>query len=63
VRRPLVERQSIAFFLEVNPESVIDPRDIFPGEPPRYAPVRCDDYLASRIDATYGYRAAGAMGS
>ena len=63
VRRPLAERYSIAFFLEVNPESVIDPRDIFPSEPPKYPPVRCDDYLASRLDATYGYRAPGAQPS
>jgi isopenicillin N synthase-like dioxygenase len=60
VRSPLAERHSIAFFLEVNPESVIDPRDIFHGDPPRYAPVRCDDYLSSRLDATYGYRSASA---
>jgi isopenicillin N synthase-like dioxygenase len=59
VRGPLAQRHSIAFFLEVNPESVIDPRDVFPSEPPKYAPVRCDDYLASRLDATYGHRAPG----
>lgn len=56
VRAPVQERYSIAFFLEVNPDSIVDPRDIFPGEPALYPPVTCADYLASRLDATYGYR-------
>ncbi len=56
VRQPDRERYSIAFFLEVNPESVIDPRDIFPHEPPRYARVTCATYLASRLDSTYAGR-------
>lgn len=58
VRQPPAERFSIAFFLEVNPQSVIDPRDLFPEQPPKYPPVVCSSYLASRLDATYGYRSA-----
>lgn len=59
VRPPQRERYSIAFFLEVNPESIVDPRDIFPQQAPRYAPVTCADYLASRLNATYSYRIQG----
>ncbi len=56
VRAPNRERYSIAFFLEVNPESIVDPLDIFPEAAPKYGPIGCADYLASRLDATYGYR-------
>lgn len=56
VRAPKEERYSIAFFLEVNPESIVDPRDVAPKQEPKYPPVTCSDYLASRLDATYGYR-------
>ncbi len=57
VRPPNAERYSIAFFLEVNPESIVDPRDIFPAQTAKYPPVNCADYLAGRLNATYGYRA------
>lgn len=56
VRAPKSERYSIAFFLEVNPDAVVDPADIFPDQTPKYPPVTCADYLAQRLDATYGYR-------
>jgi isopenicillin N synthase-like dioxygenase len=56
VRQPLRERYSIAFFLEVNPDSMVDARDIFPNQPAKYPPIDCATYLASRLDATYGYR-------
>ena len=59
VRPPQAERYSIAFFLEVNPESIVDPQDIFPTAKPRYEPVTCADYLAMRLNATYHYRAQG----
>lgn len=58
VRQPECERYSIAFFLEVNPESTVDPRDIFPNEAPLYEPVTCANYLASRLDNTYEGRSA-----
>ena len=63
VRAPPRERYSIAFFLEVNPESVVDPRDIFPAQTPKYPPIICADYLASRLDATYGYRVKAGEGN
>ena len=56
VRPPEQERYSIAFFLEVNPESIIDPRDIRPEASPKYQPISCADYLTSRLNATYEYR-------
>ncbi|WOD11410.1 2-oxoglutarate and iron-dependent oxygenase domain-containing protein [Pseudomonas sp. NyZ704] len=56
VRPPEQERYSIAFFLEVNPDSIVDPRDILPAEQPKYPPIICSDYLAYRLNATYEYR-------
>lgn len=56
VRPPQRERYSIAFFLEVMPESLVDPRDVVPHEAPKYPPITCGDYLASRLNATYEHR-------
>ncbi|MDO3721200.1 2-oxoglutarate and iron-dependent oxygenase domain-containing protein [Marinobacter sp. chi1] len=57
VRPPESERYSIPFFLEVGPESVVDPRDIAPDDTPKYEPIAFADYLASRLNATYDHRA------
>lgn len=57
VRPPARERYAIAFFLEPAPDSVVDPRDIS-REPARYSPITCAEYLSSRLDATYKYRAS-----
>lgn len=56
VRPPKRERFAIAFFLEVNPDSVVDPRDIVTDQAPLYPPVTCAEYLASRLNATYEHR-------
>ncbi|MDO6822653.1 isopenicillin N synthase family oxygenase [Marinobacter sp. 1_MG-2023] len=56
VRPPARERYAIAFFLEVNPESMVDPRDVVPDQAPKYEPVTCAEYLASRLNATYDHR-------
>ncbi|WP_432695911.1 isopenicillin N synthase family dioxygenase [Marinobacterium sp. YM272] len=56
VRPPQSERYSVAFFMEVDPESIVDPRQLRPDEAPKYAPVRFVDYLTERLNATYGYR-------
>ena len=56
VKAPPQERYSIAFFLEVDPDSVVDSRDLFPEQPAKYPPVTCADYLASRLNATYDFR-------
>lgn len=58
VRPPAKERYALALFLEVDPESVIDPRDIAPGVAPRYAPITCANYLTARLNATYEHRSA-----
>lgn len=57
VRPPARERYSIAYFLEANPDSVVDPRDIYPDQTPKYEPVTFAAYLKSRLDATYEHRA------
>lgn len=44
------ERYSVAFFLDPNPEAVVES---LPGLPPRYAPIRAEDYLRERLFATY----------
>jgi len=56
VRPPAKERYAIAFFLEVNPESVVNPRDVVPDQVPKYEPVTCAEYLAARLNATYEHR-------
>ena len=56
VKAPERERYSVAFFLEVDPDAVVDSRDLFPNQPAKYPPVTCAEYLASRLNATYEYR-------
>jgi isopenicillin N synthase-like dioxygenase len=53
VRIPTTERYSIAFFLDPNPDAVVDPSLARPRERPRYAPISVRDYLMSRLTATY----------
>ncbi len=51
VRAPANERRSIAFFLDPNPDAVIE---ALPGTgEARYPPVTGADYLKSRLEATY----------
>ena len=54
VRIPDRERYSIAFFLDLDPEAIVDPADLRPEAPPRYAPISVGDYLLDRLTATYG---------
>ncbi|WP_027852617.1 isopenicillin N synthase family dioxygenase [Marinobacterium litorale] len=56
VRAPEAERYSVAFFLEVDPQTSVDPKELFPDETPKYPPIAFADYLAQRLDATYGHR-------
>ncbi|RLT92080.1 isopenicillin N synthase family dioxygenase [Ketobacter sp.] len=56
VKAPAQERYSVAFFLEVDPDAVVDSRDLFPQQAPKYPPITCADYLAQQLNATYGYR-------
>lgn len=57
VRPPVKERYAMALFLEVNPDSVVDPRDIIKQGEPRYEPITCAEYLTRRLNATYEHRA------
>jgi isopenicillin N synthase-like dioxygenase len=51
VRPPRHRRRSVAFFLDPNPDSVIE---ALPGTGvPKYPPITGADYLRSRLDATY----------
>jgi isopenicillin N synthase-like dioxygenase len=49
------ERFSIAFFLDPNPDAEIAclPNCATPGNPARYAPIRGDAFLLSRLSPTY----------
>jgi isopenicillin N synthase-like dioxygenase len=51
------ERYSVAFFLDPNPDAVIDclPTCVTPDRPARYAPVTGADYLAGRLARTYDF--------
>ena len=37
---------------------MVDPREIVKDETPKYEPVTCAEYLASRLNATYDHRGA-----
>jgi isopenicillin N synthase-like dioxygenase len=52
------ERYSVAFFLDPNPDAVVDclPSCVSTERPARYAPTTGASYLKSRLDATYSHR-------
>ncbi len=52
-------RYSLAFFLDPNPDAVVEclPSCRGTARPPRYAPTTGGAYLKSRLDATYAFRA------
>jgi isopenicillin N synthase-like dioxygenase len=56
VRVPATERYSIAFFLDPNPDAIVDPSLARPHHSPRYGPISVRDYLLSRFNATYDLR-------
>jgi isopenicillin N synthase-like dioxygenase len=51
------DRYSIAFFLDANPDAVVDVLEtcIGPDHPKKYPPITAADYLASRFAETYGF--------
>ncbi len=55
VSPPGRERYSIAFFLDPNPEAIVEclPGCAAPDRPAKYPPIRGDDYLESRLNPTY----------
>jgi isopenicillin N synthase-like dioxygenase len=60
VRIPEAERYSIAFFLDPNPDAIVEPIIGSSGETAKYAPISVRDYLLGRLDATYEHRQASA---
>jgi isopenicillin N synthase-like dioxygenase len=62
VRVPLAERHSIAFFLDANPDALVDPSQVRPNEIPRYPPISVRDYLLGRLTATYEHLEPAARG-
>jgi isopenicillin N synthase-like dioxygenase len=61
VRMPTTERYSIAFFLDPNPDAIVDPAMVVPNETPRYEPISVRDYLLSRLTSTYDHLNRAAM--
>jgi len=55
VSPPGRERYSVAFFLDPNPEAMVEclPGCASDGNPAKYPPIRGDDYLTSRLNPTY----------
>ncbi len=55
-------RYSVPFFVNPDAHAVVEPMPscVSSANPARYEPIRADDYLASRFDATHTYRAAPA---
>jgi isopenicillin N synthase-like dioxygenase len=53
---PARERYSIAFFLDPNPDALVEalPGCVPPGEAPRHPPVTAQEHLRQRFAATYG---------
>ena len=63
VRVPEAERYSVAFFLDANPDALVEPI-LSPQAPtPRHEPVTVRDYLLGRLHATYAYRRSAAAPS
>jgi len=56
VSPPGRDRYSVAFFLDPNPEALVDclPGCSGPDRPAKYPPILASDYLRQRLDATYG---------
>lgn len=61
VRAPSAERYSAAFFLDPNPDAVVEalPGCTGPDNPPRWPPITGAAYLRERLDATYAHRQGG----
>lgn len=55
VRAPTAERQSIALFVDPNPEAMVQaiPSCVPAGTSPRHPPISARDYLQQRFAATY----------
>jgi isopenicillin N synthase-like dioxygenase len=58
VARPVAERYSIAFFLDGNPDAVVEPLAscVSPERPAKFPMTTVGAYLRERLDATYQHR-------
>jgi len=57
VRIPEQERYSVAFFLDPNPDAIVESiPSCLKGAAPKYAPVTGAAYLTQRLNATYDHR-------
>ena len=58
VNRSGIDRFSIAFFLDPNPDAMSSalPTCVTAERPARYPPIDGAAYLSQRLDATYGFR-------
>ena len=59
VLRPPRERRSIAFFLDPNPDSLVEKLPTVAG-PAHYPPILAHEYLTQRLTATYSQKHTGA---
>ena len=57
INRSRHERLSLVFAFDPDPETLIDPRDVFGERPGLPAPIRCGDYLEERFRRAFAYRA------
>ncbi len=57
VLNPVAERYSIALFLDPNPDALVSaiPSCVAAGATPNYEPIRAEDYLKQRFEATYAW--------
>ncbi|MBV6658936.1 MAG: isopenicillin N synthase family oxygenase [Devosiaceae bacterium] len=58
VQRPLRERRSIAFFMDPNPDSLVEKLPTIAGDP-HYPPILAHEYLTYRLTATYSQKHPG----
>jgi isopenicillin N synthase-like dioxygenase len=60
VSPPGADRYSVAFFLDPNPDAVVEclPSCIGPGRPAKYGPITGGDFLLLRLEPTYALKAS-----
>jgi isopenicillin N synthase-like dioxygenase len=60
VSPPGADRYSVAFFLDPNPDAIVEclPGCVGPGRPAKYAPITGGDFLLSRLEPTYAAKAS-----
>ena len=58
VQRPLKERRSIAYFMDPNPNSLVEKLPTVDGEA-HYPPILAHEYLTQRLTATYSQKHTG----